>query len=495
MVPTLVPTVVTWLCDRCTVGPETYKALNKGLPKGVGWLNTLGSTAMTLIMIQVITGTFLAMYYSPHPDASYEAMRYIDHQVPMGNLVHGLHHYGASAVVLVVFVHLLRTYFHGAYKAPREMTWIMGIIIFNVILALGFTGYLLPWDQKAYWATQVGTKIPEGIPVAGPMIQQLMRGGTEIGALTITRFYALHVLLLPAILVPLLVGHLLLVWRKGPTPPGSRVGEKVPATSKFVDHQLFKDSVAMFVVFGIVFALALFKPVELEFKANPTDPSYHPRPEWYFLFLFQFLNDFAKVPILGKLPAWVPAVVLPGIAMTFLALAPWIDRGPERKVSRRPLMVGVMLLGLLGVVGFTMRAYSQMKPNATPKHSLYAQFTGAGAYALLPDQVMLGREAFAACGPCHRAYDDYQGTAGPDLTGYGFRTFLSEVEGHPEVLKLSFYERFEQYVRGDIRVPNSMMPNYSVEMLSRERLDAIGAYLSQTVAEAEETTARASAEE
>ena len=188
-----------WLLDRSGLSPQIRASFNKGLPRGVGWLNTLGSTAMFLIAMQVVTGTFMAMYYSPHPDAAYESVRYLDHQVLMGRLVHGIHHYGASAVVIVVFLHLLRTYFHGAYKPPRELVWLLGIGLFGLILAFGFTGYLLPWDQKAYFGTQVGTQIPASIPVVGPAIQQVLRSGEDVNALTLTRFYAIHVLLLNGI--------------------------------------------------------------------------------------------------------------------------------------------------------------------------------------------------------------------------------------------------------------------------------------------------------
>ncbi len=476
----------SWLMDRTTVGPEAIQAMNRGLPKGVGWLHTLGSVAMALIALQAVTGIVLGMYYSPHPDAAYETVRFIDRELPMGLFVRSIHHYGDSALIVVVIAHLLRTFFQGTYKAPRELNWILGIVLVQVVIGFGFTGALLPWDQNAYKATEVRVSYPSQVPILGPIIQTVLLGGRDIGALTLTRFYAIHALLLPALLLLLMRAHTVLAWRKGPTPPGARVGEEaeVPVASRFVEHQLFRNAVAILGTFIVVFVLAAVRPYELEFKANPADATYTPRAEWYFLFLFQFVKDFDTLPVLEKLPAWFPALVIPGIGITFLALAPWIDRSPERKASRRPVMVGLVCLGLVGAVALTVRAYALLHPNATPSHSLYARFTDGGEKPLPAELVAEGKQAFAACGGCHSAYADFQSDLGPDLTGYGRKTFLAELEGHPEIGKLSFYERYRGYVRGDLRPEQTVMPKYTEEMLPTEKLDAIGAYLSQDPVEA-----------
>lgn len=476
-----------WLVDRSTVGPEAIQAMNRGLPRGVGWLHTLGSVAMALIGLQAITGIVLGMYYSPHPDAAYETTRFIDHQLPMGLFVRSIHHYGDSALIVVVLAHLLRTFFQGAYKAPRELNWILGIILVQLVIGFGFTGALLPWDQNAYKATDTRVSYPSSVPVVGPLIQTVLLGGRDIGALTLTRFYAIHALLLPALILLLVRAHSVLAWRKGPTPPGARVGEEsqVPIASRFVEHQLFRNAVAILATFLVVFVLAAVKPIELEFKANPADATYTPRAEWYFLFLFQFVKDFDHIPGLAALPSWFPALVIPGIGITFLALAPWIDRSPERRAARRPLMIGAVVVGLLGAVGLTIRAYSQLHPNATPQNSLYAQFTDRGEKGLPTALVEEGKAAFGACGGCHTAYGDFKSSMGPDLTGYGRKTFLAHLEGHPEIGKLGFYERYKGYVRGDLRPESTKMPKYTPEMLTDAKMDAIGAYLSQDPAEAQ----------
>jgi ubiquinol-cytochrome c reductase cytochrome b subunit len=481
-----------WLRERSTIDPQ---ALNKGLPKGVGWWNTLGSTALMLLAVEAVTGIVLAMYYSPHPDAAYETVQFIDRQLPMGRLVRGIHRYADSALIIVLGLHLLRTFFHGAYKRPRELTWVFGLLALNVVVLFGFTGYLLPWDQNGFFGARARTGYFSEIPVVGPMVSRLLLGGPDIGAMTLTRFYAIHAVLLPAILLTMIQAHLVLVWRKGPTPPGARVGETVPAASRFLDDQVFKAAVVALGVFAVVYLMAWFRPVEAEFKANPADPTYQPRAEWYFLSLFQLVKNFQEL-FQARGMSWIPAVVIPGLGMTFLALLPWIDRSPERRASKRPFVVGAMLLGLTGLTALTVQAMVTLRPNATPSNSLYGAYTDHGRRDLDPRQVAQGKELFRTakplgCSSCHKAYSDYDQGGGPDLSGYGLRSFLRQVAGNAHVERLSFHQRFVQYVRGDLRprAPDgttvTKMPNYPADQLSDAELDAIGAYLSQDPAKAE----------
>ena len=176
---------------------DVVNHLKKPLPKHINWLFSLGSMAAFLLILQAVTGAFLALYYSPSPDHAYNSVKYISHEVPFGAFVRGLHHWGSSALVIVVFLHLLRVVLYGSYKAPRELTWIVGVILFMVVLGFGFTGYLLPWDQKAYWATVVGVEIAGTVPLIGDFIAKILRGGAEVGAVTLTRFYTLHTIWLP----------------------------------------------------------------------------------------------------------------------------------------------------------------------------------------------------------------------------------------------------------------------------------------------------------
>jgi ubiquinol-cytochrome c reductase cytochrome b subunit len=184
------------------------------VPK-VNWFFTLGSATLFAGINQMITGILLTIYYVPTPDHAYDSVLYITTQVPAGWLIRGLHHWGASAMVLLCVLHMLRVIFYGAYKYPREVTWFTGVILLIVVIGFGFTGYLLPWDQKAFWATTVGTRIAGVTPLIGSWILRIMRGGEELSAVTLARFFGVHVWFLPAVLTLLLVVHLYLVVRIG----------------------------------------------------------------------------------------------------------------------------------------------------------------------------------------------------------------------------------------------------------------------------------------
>ena len=170
-------------------------------------------------MIQIVTGIFLTMYYVPSPEHAFTSVEYISKEVTYGRLIRGMHRIGSSGVVVMVIIHMLRVYFHGAYKKPRELNWVAGIGLLLIIFGFGFTGYLLPWDQKAYWATQVGTKMAGVVPFVGDFILRALRGGSELGAVTLTRFYFLHIWLLPSVLFGLLAAHVFMIRKQGVSGP------------------------------------------------------------------------------------------------------------------------------------------------------------------------------------------------------------------------------------------------------------------------------------
>jgi len=184
------------------------------IPK-VNWFYTLGSATLFVAVNQAVTGILLTLNYVPTPDHAYDSIQYITTQIPAGWLIRGLHHWGASAMVVLVVLHMLRVIFYGAYKYPREVTWFTGVILLLVVIGFGFTGYLLPWDQKAYWATKVGTRIAGTPPFIGDYLLRIMRGGENLSAVTLARFFGTHVWVLPATLMLLLGIHLYLVIRIG----------------------------------------------------------------------------------------------------------------------------------------------------------------------------------------------------------------------------------------------------------------------------------------
>jgi quinol-cytochrome oxidoreductase complex cytochrome b subunit len=208
----------TWLDER-TGSRGIFEALFlRKIPK-VNWAFTLGSATLFVVVNQFITGILLTIYYVPSVQDAYETVNYIDNTLPMGWLVRGLHHWGATAMVALAILHMLRVIVHGAYKYPREITWVTGVVLLLLTFAFGFTGYLLPWDQKAYWATTVGTRILEVVPFFGDWLLRIARGGDDLSAVTLSRFFGIHVWILPALLLLFLAVHLFLVVRIGISAP------------------------------------------------------------------------------------------------------------------------------------------------------------------------------------------------------------------------------------------------------------------------------------
>lgn len=203
-----------WLDERLSWRQVWSAIFLRKIPK-VNWLYTLGSASLFVAITQIVTGILLTIYYVPTPDHAYDSVQYITTQLPAGWFIRGLHHWGASAMVVLVVLHLLRVIYYGAYKFPREVTWLTGVFLLLVVVGFGFTGYLLPWDQKAYWATTVGTRIAGTPPIIGEWILLVMRGGEELSAVTLARFFGVHVWVLPAALLTLLGIHLYLVIRIG----------------------------------------------------------------------------------------------------------------------------------------------------------------------------------------------------------------------------------------------------------------------------------------
>ena len=206
--------VFGWLDQRLGLTGIYRTVLDRKIPK-VNWAFTLGSATLFLVVLQGVTGVFLTVYYVPHPEQAYDSINYIMNDVPFGWLIRGLHHWGATLMVITVVLHMLRTFFYAAYKYPREITWITGVLLLLITLGMGFTGYLLPWNQRAYWATTVGTSIAGTVPWVGPIIEQALRGGTDLSTLTLTRFFSAHIWMLPAALLGLVGVHMYLVIRLG----------------------------------------------------------------------------------------------------------------------------------------------------------------------------------------------------------------------------------------------------------------------------------------
>jgi len=212
--------VVDWVDERTALSGGARWVMFRKVPKGTNWFYTLGSATMFAFLSQAVTGVFLAMYYRPDPaGGAYESIRYVTNDVFLGQFVRGMHKWGSSVMVVLVFLHMARTFFFGAYKYPRELNWVIGVVLLILTLVMSFTGYLLPFDQRAYWATEVGVNINGTGPLIGPYLSDFLRGGSEFNATTLSRFYAIHMLLIPGLLFALIGAHLYLVTKLGTTAP------------------------------------------------------------------------------------------------------------------------------------------------------------------------------------------------------------------------------------------------------------------------------------
>lgn len=206
--------VINWLDERLGLETMYSTILDRKVPK-VNWWFTLGSASLFLMVMQGVTGIFLTVYYSPSPDSAYDSIQYIMNDVAFGWLIRGIHHWGATLMVIVVVAHMLRTFYFAAYKYPRELTWITGVVLLLSTLGMGLTGYLLPMNQKSYWATTVATEIPGTIPIIGEYLTRFLRGGADISAVTLARFFSLHIWFLPAVILISVGIHMYLVIRLG----------------------------------------------------------------------------------------------------------------------------------------------------------------------------------------------------------------------------------------------------------------------------------------
>ena len=399
---------VDWFDDRTGLVSAVKHFLDEDIPASSGWHQVFGSVALFLFLLQVFTGILLAFNYVPQPGASYFSLQAIINELTGGRIIHGLHHWGASMMVVVVVMHMIQVALWGAYKKPRETTWLVGVVLLLLVLGFGLTGYLLPGDNRAYWSTVVTIQISALVPGAGEFVMRLLGSpdGT-VGVSTFSRFYALHVLLLPAVTAFLIILHVYLVIRHGVTPAPQDAGRP---SKKFYPEQAFKDTMAVFGAFVILFVMAVAIDAPLERVADPTDTSYIPRPEWYFLFLFQTLKFFeGSLEVIG-------AVILPTLAIGALFLVPFIDRGRAKKVGQRTLAWGIVTLAAAGWAGLTIAAIVGAPEQPASKSILAA----AESWAQLTPVELAGAACYRRekCATCHNLVEG-EPKMGPTLAMVG----------------------------------------------------------------------------
>lgn len=452
-----------YLEERLELPTIWRRFTDRTLPHGIGWLHTFGSATFFLLVVQAATGTFLAFYYVPSPEHAYESVSQITNELAFGWLIRGIHKWGASLAVILVTLHLLRVLYMGAYKYPRELTWVVGVLLLLVVMAFGFTGYLLPWDQRSYWATVVGTHIASFAPLVGGYVTELLRGQPDVGVRTLGRFYAFHTLFLPAILFGLAAIHLAMVIKQGiaPLPVGEfasvtrdRYQERIRASKtrgRPFYESMAKDTLVGFGLLVLLIVMAWTLGAPLEEEADPTSATYVPRPEWYFYFLFELLWWFPGrwIPVAAF---WIPA----GLTLALLLL-PWLDRSIHRAPVRRPWTTG-LTTALLVMAGFLTYkgATAPLPPTATAASRAPADVQALPALARRGLQVYEDQ----GCAACH-TIRGAGGAGGPDLSRVGAQrdeAWLAQFIPNPSASN-----------------PASEMPPY--DTITRDDLDALVAYL------------------
>lgn len=476
--------LLRWLEARVGFRESVLPMLTHPIPRGaagpMGWWYVFGSASITLLTIQILTGIGLALVYVPTADQAYESLQYLNYTQPWGWFMRALHNTSAGAMVFMVAVHMTQVYLHGAFKYPRELTWLLGVALFVLTLGLAFTGQVLRWDGDAYWGVGVGAAMAGRVPVLGPWLVRLLLGGPIIGADTLSRFFALHVFVLPALLLATLGLHLWCVLRRGisePPVPGQPVDpktydEKYEAELKrgvpFLGEAVVKDALfSALVVIVVVVLAAVLGPKGPGAYPDPTLGGADPKPDWPFLWTYAMLT---------LLPANVETAVIlsmPVVLLGILVAIPFVFNKGERAPSRRPLavlsvtviwtvLIVLTLIGIKGPGAPRMEAWSaDPVPVSMVKKSTPLQLQGA---AVLQNK---------QCRCCH-AIDGVGGIRGPDLTDVGTRLTADELT--------------RQVIQG-----GGLMPAYG-KQLSPAEVTALVDFLSNRCVPGGEAPARQPAE-
>ena len=314
------------------------------------WTRFCGSLSLALVVLLFLSGAFMAFYYSPAPGMAYDSVDYAQFNVPFGDVVRGVHYYAWNLLLIVMGLHLLRAFLLGAYKPPRELIWVSGLIVLFVVPAFIITGDLLPWDQKGYWSTQVRNSIMGSIPVVGDFLVRMLQGGPRTGIVALTRFYVLHTIVLPILLVLVIGVHMHFIRHRGLS--GPVFGRKNSRRKVAFMPNIINRWLLLFLVVAIVLGLvAWYWPAPLSDPADPTDSTYIPKPEWWVLALNQLVAIF-KGPL-----TIIATAIIPGCLAVLLLGLPFIERSPERHPARRKKtiiigsVIGITLL-VLSIMGY-----------------------------------------------------------------------------------------------------------------------------------------------
>ncbi len=355
--------VRNWVSERLPIDSAEEFATHKTVPVH-RWtvLYYFGGMTLFFFTVQVATGILLMLYYRPSADQAFESVEFIMTTVPFGWLIRSVHSWSANLMVFFAFVHLVTVYFTKAYRRPRELTWVSGCALLFLGMGFGFSGYLLPWNQLAFFATRVGTDIAGSVPIVGEWMLSFLRGGSRVSGGTLSRFYGWHVAILPAITTAVLLAHLLMVQIQGMSvPPGEKATAERRRPMKFFPDFALRDLFGWIAALGVLAAIAALFPWELGEKADPFAPAYQDiRPEWYFVFMFQTLKLVPGGQILGIEYEAIP-ILLFGLGGMAMLLVPFLDRQVERE-GRSPWFTAIGVAALIYMVAMTAWGYSSWVP-------------------------------------------------------------------------------------------------------------------------------------
>jgi ubiquinol-cytochrome c reductase cytochrome b subunit len=431
-----------WLDERLGLAGLENAILGGQMPGGASLWHALGSVAAGLFVVEAVTGIFLSLFYAPSVQTAWASVAYIQDQLPLGWFVRGLHSFGSSALIIVAGLHLLQVLVFGAYRRPRELNWMIGLGLFGLTALGALSGYLLPWDQKGYWAKLVEATITGSAPIVGGAAQQLVQGGTAFGNLTVTHAFAAHAILLPAAYITLVVLHVYLHRKHGPTPKWSLGAAEIAArTEPAWPYQSVRNAAAgLFVLAIVAAAVVAHHGAALESPADPTS-SYLARPEWYALPLFQLRMYFQ-----GPLEI-LATMIIPGIVTALLLALPFLDRAPTNRPSDRKRVmaaVGVSLLALGGLSAIAIakdardplyakgRAAEEARARQARTLALKGMPAEGGLAVFRNDPLNHARDLWdQRCSGCH-ALAGTGGDKGPDFKDYDSRAWIRAFLANPE---------------------------------------------------------------
>ena len=470
--------MLNWLDSRTGLVTMAKDFLTEDIPGGASYWYVFGSATMFAMIMQIATGIFLTFFYAPSASTAWESTVAI-YNNPFQHMVLSLHYWGSSAMIALVFLHLLQVLIWGAYKSPRELQWVVGVVLLVVTLVLGLTGYLLPWDMNAYFASQVALNITGTAPIAGSLLQNIAQGGGTMGTETINRFFGLHVWLMPAVLIALVGMHLAIFRHNGGAGPISDDPRKLKV-GRFFPDQIFMDTVGAFAVFLVIFALAYFAPPFLDEKADPTITTFIPYPAWYFLSLFGMLT---LVPAQFELLA---TIVVPTLFILVVFALPWIDRSTTRNIGARLPIIWGTVITVAVIVGLSI--YSQISitgkeaaaPPSKPQAQILAEANaattapavattgGATGASGAPAGPMPGASVYKQnCSSCHGANGEGVPGTFPPLAGN------DTVTGDPQKVIGILLNGLNGKIHVGSADYNGMMPAWKGNLTNQQIADVI----------------------